>query len=59
MNGFVLTTNYMLTDAMTFTLTYANGAAKNKTAVTAGSGDIGIATLNKLNLLQLDIVAKF
>jgi polyhydroxyalkanoate synthesis regulator phasin len=59
MNGVVFTTNYMLTDAVTFSLTYANGAAKNKTAVTAGSGDIGIATLNKFNLLQFDVVAKF
>ena len=59
MNGLILTTNYQLTDALTFTFTAANGAAKNKTAVSAGSGDIGIAQLNKLNLLQFDVVAKF
>jgi polyhydroxyalkanoate synthesis regulator phasin len=57
--GLILTANYLITDAVTFTFTYANGAGKNKTAVSAGSGDIGLATLNKFNLLQFDVVAKF
>jgi polyhydroxyalkanoate synthesis regulator phasin len=59
MKGLVLTANFMLTDALTFTFTAANGAAQNKTVITAGSGDIGIAQLNKFNLLMFDVVAKF
>jgi polyhydroxyalkanoate synthesis regulator phasin len=59
MKGLIFTANYMLSDAITFTLTYANGATKNKTAVSAGLGDIGITTFNKFNLLQFDVVAKF
>ena len=59
MQGVVLTANYLITDAITFTVTYANGAAQKKTVVTAGAGDIGIAQLNKFNLLQFDVVAKF
>jgi polyhydroxyalkanoate synthesis regulator phasin len=57
--GLIFTANYMFSDAVTFTLTYANGSGKDKTAVSAGSGDIGITTLNKFNLLQFDVVAKF
>jgi hypothetical protein len=57
--GLIFTANYMLSDALTFTLTYANGSGKNKTAVSAGSGDIGITTLNNYSLLQFDVVAKF
>jgi hypothetical protein len=57
--GLIFSANYMLSDALTFTLTYANGAGKNKTAVSAGAGDVGFTTLNKFNLLQFDVVAKF
>ena len=59
MKGAVFTANYLITDAVTFTLTYANGAASNKSAVTAGTGDLSVPTLNKFNLLQVDLVAKF
>jgi polyhydroxyalkanoate synthesis regulator phasin len=59
MKGLIFTANYLLTDAVTFTVTYANGAARDKRAVSAGSGDIGITPLNKFNLLQVDVVAKF
>lgn len=59
MKGVVFGADYLLTDAVTFSLTYANGRASNKSAVSAGSGDIGITTLNKYNLLQVDFVAKF
>jgi hypothetical protein len=57
--GFVLAANYQLADSVTFTITYANGKTKNLSAISAGSGDIGIPTLKDFGLLQLDIVAKF
>ena len=59
MNGAVFTANYLITDAVTVTFTYANGEASNKTAVTAGSGDLSMPALNKFNLVQFDVVAKF
>jgi hypothetical protein len=59
MKGLIFTTNYMFSDAITLSLTYASGSAKDKTAVSAGSGDIGIATLKKFNLFQVDLLAKF
>jgi hypothetical protein len=57
--GFVAGVNYQLSDAVTFTVTYANGKTKNKSAISPGAGDIGISTLKGFSLLQLDIVAKF
>jgi hypothetical protein len=51
--------NYQLTDAVTFTVTYANGKTKNKSAISPGAGDIGVPTLKSYNLLQIDVVAKF
>ena len=57
--GLVVGLNYQLADAVTFTVTYANGKTKNTSAISAGSGDIGIPTLKDFGLLQLDIVAKF
>lgn len=59
MKGLVFTANYLITDAITATLTYANGEGKDQSAVSAGSGDIGLTTLKKFNLLQFDVVAKF
>lgn len=57
--GLVVGLNYMLSDAVTLTLTYANGKTKNQSAISAGSGDIGIPTLKGFDLLQFDVVAKF
>lgn len=57
--GLAVTANYQLSDAVTFTVTYANGKTKNSSAISAGAGDIGISTLKDYGLLQLDIVAKF
>jgi hypothetical protein len=57
--GAIFNFNYLLTDAVTFSVTYANGSGKDKSAVSAGSGDIGFTTLNKYNLFQVDVVAKF
>jgi hypothetical protein len=57
--GFVVGLNYLLSDAVTLTLTYANGKTKNPSAISAGSGDIGISTLKGFDLLQFDVVAKF
>jgi hypothetical protein len=59
MKGVVFGVNYLITDAVTFSFTYANGAAGKNTAVTAGSGDLTLPTINKFNLLQFDVVAKF
>jgi hypothetical protein len=59
MKGVVFGANYLITDAITFSFTYANGAASKNTAVTAGSGDLTLPTVNKFNLLQFDVVAKF
>jgi len=57
--GFAATANYQLTDAVTFTVTYANAKTKNNSAISPGAGDIGIPTLKDYGLLQLDFVAKF
>lgn len=57
--GVVLNANYQLSDAVTFTVTYAKGKTKDKSAISAGAGDIGIPTFKDYNLLQLDFVAKF
>jgi polyhydroxyalkanoate synthesis regulator phasin len=57
--GVVFSGNYQLSDAVAFTLTYANGKTKDKSAISAGSGDLGIPTFKSYNLLQLDVVAKF
>lgn len=57
--GVVLNANYQLSDAVTFTLTLANGKTKDKSAISAGAGDIGIPTFKDFNLVQLDFVAKF
>ncbi len=57
--GFVLGANYQLSDAVVFSLTYANGKTKDKSAISAGSGDLGLPTMKSFNLLQLDFVAKF
>jgi hypothetical protein len=57
--GLVVGLNYMLSDAVTLTLTYANGKTKNQSAISVGSGDIGISTLKGFDLLQFDVVAKF
>jgi hypothetical protein len=57
--GVVFSSNYQLSDAVTFTLTYANGKTKDKSAISAGSGDMAIPTFKSYNLLQLDVVAKF
>lgn len=57
--GFVVGLNYLLSDAVTLTVTYANGKTKNQSAISAGSGDIGIPTLKGFGLVQFDVVAKF
>lgn len=57
--GVVVGLNYQLTDAITFTTTFANGKTKDKSAISAGSGDMGTTAFKDYNLLQLDIVAKF
>ena len=57
--GLVINGNHQLSDAVPFTLTYANGKTKDKSAISAGSGDLAIPTFKSYNLLQLDIVAKF
>jgi polyhydroxyalkanoate synthesis regulator phasin len=57
--GVVVAVNYQLSDAVSFMVTGGNAKTKNKSAISPGSGDIGIPTLNKFNLLQFDIVAKF
>ncbi len=57
--GIVFGANYKLTNAVTFTATYANGKTRDKSAISPGAGDVGITTLNKYNLLQLDVVTKF
>jgi hypothetical protein len=57
--GLALNANYQLSDAVAFTVTYANGKTKDKSAISAGAGDLGIPTLKSYNLLQIDIVAKF
>lgn len=57
--GAVVGLNYQLTDAITFTATYANGKTKDKSAISAGSGDMGTTAFKDYNLLQLDVVAKF
>lgn len=59
MEGVVLGANYQLTDALTFSVTYANGETKNKSAISAGSGDLSLPTMKSFSLLQLDIIAKF
>lgn len=57
--GLVFGANYQLSDAVVFSLTYANGKTKDKSAISAGSGDLSLPTMKSFNLLQLDIVAKF
>ncbi len=59
MRGVVVSGNYLLSDAVTLTLTYANGEGIKQSTVTAGTGDIALATLKNFNLLQCDVVAKF
>lgn len=57
--GFVFGANYQLSDSVVFSLTYANGKTKDKSAISAGSGDLSLPTMKSFNLLQLDVVAKF
>ncbi|ACB75826.1 putative porin [Opitutus terrae] len=57
--GWVVGLNYLLSDAVTFTVTYADAKTKDTSAISAGSGDIGIPSLRSFGLLQFDIVAKF
>jgi hypothetical protein len=57
--GVVGNVNYQLSDAVTLTVTYADGKTKNKSAISAGSGDLKVPTYKDYQLLQLDVVAKF
>jgi len=62
MKGFALSVNYQLTDAVTATITYANGKRKESSEATIGQSgepDLGGTTLAKYNLFQADVVLKF
>ena len=60
MEGWVVSANYQLGAATTFTVTYANGDRKEKSLPAPGSGDAG--TNNKIDnysMLQVDVNVKF
>ncbi len=60
MRGWVLTGNYALGAATTFTLTLGNGERKNDALIAPGAGDIGSNNaLDKYWVLQADLVVKF
>ena len=60
MQGWVVSGNYALGAATTFTLTLGNGERKNSSIIAPGAGDIGSNNaLDKYWVLQADLVLKF
>lgn len=59
MEGIAVSAGYMLSNAVTFNLTYAYGWPSDKSLGTGGNGDIGINPLNRYQLFQADLNVKF
>jgi cell division protein FtsB len=60
MHGIAAKAGYMLSDAVSFNLTYCYGWRRDKTLGTGGAGGaIGINPLDKYQLLDLDLNVKF
>ena len=59
MEGVAVTAGYMLSDAVTFNLTYAYGWRSDDTLGSGGTGDIGINPLDQYQLFQADLSLKF
>ena len=59
MEGIAVSAGYMLSDAVTFNLTYAYGSPSDDTLGTGGNGDIGINPLDRYQIFQADLSVKF
>lgn len=59
MEGIAVSAGYMLSDAITFNLTYAYGSPSDDTLGTGGIGDIGINPLDRYQIFQADLSVKF
>ena len=57
--GIAVSAGYMLSDAVTFNLTYAYGSPSDDTLGTGGNGDIGINPLDRYQIFQADLSVKF
>jgi hypothetical protein len=59
MEGVALTAAYMLSDAVTFKMTWAYGWPSDDSLGTGGAGDIGINPLDQYQIFQADLSLKF
>jgi len=59
MEGFAVQGQYTVSDAVTFSLTYAYGNQADKSLGTGGTGDIGYNPLRDYQLFQADLSWKF
>ncbi len=59
MEGVAVQAGYMLSDAVTFNITYGYGWRSDSSLGTGGTGDIGINPLDEYQIFQADLNVKF